>query len=307
MAASLVSVVMQFLTPDLIAKIASGLGLDRSVAQKAIGGAVPTLLSSLADVVTNPNGARQLTNIVAQQQQGSLDTFKSLIGGSDQNRLAETGSSTLSGLFGSSALDTMAQSIGKFAGVDASSIKSLLGMLGPVVLGNLGSTAAQCGPGCKRAGVPSHIAKGANRRGHSVRLGRSVERGWPSRQSRRSLAQRHGGGFCFREPNCQRRGTDSCRDKSGGLRVIQCGPVAVALLAGRASDIRWVCLVHLWSSGSREGCRVAAPGHHANHDRNGRHGSSRSDGWRSESGEPGQLVRQRLEVRASGHHGRRLG
>jgi len=43
MAASLVSVVMQFLTPDLIAKIASGLGLDRSVAQKAIGGAVPDL------------------------------------------------------------------------------------------------------------------------------------------------------------------------------------------------------------------------------------------------------------------------
>jgi len=145
MAASLVSVVMQFLTPDLIAKIASGLGLDRSVAQKAIGGAVPTLLSSLADVVTNPNGARQLTNIVAQQQQGSLDTFKSLIGGSDQNRLAETGSSTLSGLFGSSALDTMAQSIGKFAGVDASSIKSLLGMLGPVVLGTLGQQQRSAG------------------------------------------------------------------------------------------------------------------------------------------------------------------
>ena len=36
MAASLVSGVMQFLTPDLIAKIASGLGLDRSVAQKAL-------------------------------------------------------------------------------------------------------------------------------------------------------------------------------------------------------------------------------------------------------------------------------
>ena len=91
MAASLVSVVMQFLTPDLIAKIASGLGLDRSVAQKAIGGAVPTLLSSLADVVTNPNGARQLTNIVAQQQQGSLDTFKSLIP-SDRGVISRPGS-----------------------------------------------------------------------------------------------------------------------------------------------------------------------------------------------------------------------
>lgn len=80
MAASLVSVVMQFLTPDLIAKIASGLGLDRSVAQKAIGGAVPTLLSSLADVVTNPNGARQLTNIVTSSNRARSILSKALSG-----------------------------------------------------------------------------------------------------------------------------------------------------------------------------------------------------------------------------------
>ena len=41
MATNLVSAVMQFLTPDMIAKIASALGIDRSIAQKAIGGAVP--------------------------------------------------------------------------------------------------------------------------------------------------------------------------------------------------------------------------------------------------------------------------
>ena len=41
MATNLVSVVMQFLTPDMIAKIASVLGLDRNIAQKTIAGAVP--------------------------------------------------------------------------------------------------------------------------------------------------------------------------------------------------------------------------------------------------------------------------
>jgi hypothetical protein len=145
MATSLVSVVMQFLTPDMIAKIASALGLDRSLAQKAIGGAVPALLASLADVASTPNGARQLTNAVQQQQQGSLDALKNLIGGSGQNNLAETGSSMLSGLFGDGTLDTMAQSIGKFAGLDASSSKSLLGMLGPVVLGVLGQQQRSAG------------------------------------------------------------------------------------------------------------------------------------------------------------------
>ena len=58
MATNLVSVAMQFLTPDTIAKIASALGLDRSLAQKAIGGAVPALLSMLGDVASTPNGAR---------------------------------------------------------------------------------------------------------------------------------------------------------------------------------------------------------------------------------------------------------
>jgi len=145
MAANLVSVVTQFLTPDIIAKIAAALGLDRTVAQKAIGGAVPALLAGLADVASTPNGARQLTNTLAQQQPGSLESLKSLIGSSGQNNLAETGSSMLSGLFGGGALDTMAQSIGKFAGVDGGSSKSLLSMLGSVVLGALGQQQRSAG------------------------------------------------------------------------------------------------------------------------------------------------------------------
>jgi hypothetical protein len=153
MATNLVSVVMQFLTPDMIAKIASALGLDRSVAQKAIGGAVPALLASLADVASTPNGARQLSSTLAQQQPGSLESLKSLIGSSGQNTLAETGSSMLSGLFGGGALDAMAQSVGKFAGVDAGSGKSIVGMLGPVVLGALGQQ--QRGAGLDASGLAS--------------------------------------------------------------------------------------------------------------------------------------------------------
>ena len=145
MAANLVSVVMQFLTPDMIAKIASALGLDRAVAQKAVGGAVPALLASLADVASTPNGARQLSSTLAQQQPGSLDGLNNLIGGSGQNALAESGSSMLSGLFGGGALDTMAQSIGKFAGVDASLGKLIVAMLGPVVLGALGQQQRSAG------------------------------------------------------------------------------------------------------------------------------------------------------------------
>jgi hypothetical protein len=145
MAANLVSVVMQFLTPDMIAKIASALGLERAVAQKAVGGGVPALLWSLADLASAPNGARQLSGVVSQQQPVSPESLKSLMEGSGQKTFAETGSSMLSGLFGSGTLDTMAQTIGKFAGVDGGVGKSLLGMLGPLVLGALGQQQRSAG------------------------------------------------------------------------------------------------------------------------------------------------------------------
>jgi hypothetical protein len=137
MATNLVSVVMQFLTPDMIAKIASVLGLDRNVAQKTIAGAIPALLASLADVASTPNGARQLTNTLTQQS-GSLESLRNLVGGAGQNLVADSGSNMLAGLFGSGTLDTMAQTMGKFAGIGEGTSKSMLGMLGPVVLGALG-------------------------------------------------------------------------------------------------------------------------------------------------------------------------
>src|SRR5258705_13376037 len=110
MATNLISRVMQCLTPDMIAKIASALGLDRNVAQKAIAGAIPALLASFADVASTPNGARQLTNTLTQQS-GSLESLKNLTGGSGQNSLAGKGAKILSGLFGGGTLDPIAQAM----------------------------------------------------------------------------------------------------------------------------------------------------------------------------------------------------
>ena len=137
MAVNLVNLVMQFVTPDMLAKIASYVGLDRNVAQKAIGGAVPALLAGLAAQSATPGGARQVSNL-AQRQADSLDSLKSLIGSADQKSLVDSGSTMLSGLFGSGTTDAIGQSIGKFAGIGESSGKSLIGMLTPLVLGVLG-------------------------------------------------------------------------------------------------------------------------------------------------------------------------
>lgn len=155
MATNLVSAVMQFLTPDVIAKIASVLGLDRNVAQKAIAGAIPALLASLADVASTPNGARQLTNTLTQQS-GSLDGFKNFTGSASANSLAESGSNMLSGLLGDRTLDAMSQTIGKFAGIGEETTKSMLGMLGPMVLGVLGQQQGEAGLDASK--LASHLS-----------------------------------------------------------------------------------------------------------------------------------------------------
>ena len=245
MATNLVSVVMQFLTPDMIAKIASALGLDRSVAQKAIGGAVPALLASLADVASRPNGARQLSNTLAQQPTGALESFKNLIGGSSQNTLAETGSSMLSGLFGGASAGHDGTVDWQVRGTRRGNQQVATRHARPCGPRDVGSTAAQRGPGCERARSASRLAKGSDRRGDSVRPGRSAERCRPYRPSGGNNAQRYRGSFGRRKPNCRRLGADSCRGQPGGLRHNKRSIVAVALLVSRPGRIgrsRLVCL-----------------------------------------------------------------
>ncbi len=154
MPANLVSSVMQFLPPDMIARIADALGVDPSLAQKAIGGAVPALLAGLAKVASTPSGARQLSNAVAQQP-GPLDSLKGLEGG-DPQAIGGAGSNRLAGLFGGGPFDLLAATVGSFAGLNDRTAKTMLGMLGPVVLGALGQQ--QRSSGLDAGGLASMLA-----------------------------------------------------------------------------------------------------------------------------------------------------
>jgi hypothetical protein len=145
MAVNLVSIVTQFLTPELVARIASALGLDLVAAQKAIGGSVPAILAGLVGVSSKPEGARQLSGALAQQPPNILDNLTNVIGGSAQKAFAETGSNLLSTLLGGGATNALATSISKFAGISGAASSSLIGMLGPVVLGVLGKEQRSAG------------------------------------------------------------------------------------------------------------------------------------------------------------------
>jgi hypothetical protein len=137
MAINLVSLVMQFLTPDMIGRIASALGLDRNNTQTAIGAAVPGLLAGLSGVAAQPGGAQKLVDVV-RQQTGALGSLAKMIGDSSQSSLIEKGSQILSLLLGGRDQTALAGAVGKYAGLGQGTSGSLLGMLAPIVMGTIG-------------------------------------------------------------------------------------------------------------------------------------------------------------------------
>jgi hypothetical protein len=137
MSTNLVSYVMQFLTPDMVGRIASALGLNRSDAQSGVTAAVPALLAAFSGLADKPGGAQSLVNTI-KQQSGVVDNFASMIGGSNQASFIERGSSLLTSLLGNHDAASLASAVGRFAGLGQTRATSLLGMMAPLVMGLIG-------------------------------------------------------------------------------------------------------------------------------------------------------------------------
>jgi hypothetical protein len=137
MATNLVSLVMQFLTPDMIGRIATALGLNRNNVQPAIGAAVPALLAGFSGIAARPGGAQKLAE-AANQETSTLGKFAGMLGAAGQTSLVERGSQMLASLLGGPEQTALAGAVGKFAGLGQGASSSLLGMLGPVVMGTIG-------------------------------------------------------------------------------------------------------------------------------------------------------------------------
>jgi hypothetical protein len=137
MATNLVSLVMQFLTPDMVGRIATALGFDRTKVQSGISGAVPALLAAFNGVASQPGGAQRLAD-AAQQQKGSLENFASVLAAGGQSSLLDKGSQLLTSLVGNQNQNALIGAITKFTGLGQGAGGSLLGMLAPIVMGTIG-------------------------------------------------------------------------------------------------------------------------------------------------------------------------
>ena len=138
MGTNLVSEIAKVLSPSMVSRIASALGLNQTSTQKAIVAAVPALLAALISYVSKPQGAAKLTEVVRKQEPGVLASLASVIGEPGQKALIDQGGSVLTSLLGGKTLSALTSAVAQYAGADAGGSKSLMGLLGPVVLGFLG-------------------------------------------------------------------------------------------------------------------------------------------------------------------------
>jgi uncharacterized protein YidB (DUF937 family) len=137
MRTNLIQLGLKYLTPDVIARIASALGVDRTLIGKAVTAALPALIGSLARVASKPGGAMKLDQAISKQQPGILDNLPYLIGGAGQNELIKGGIDSLSSLLGSASVPALASALGRFSRLNREASMSLLGMAAPMVLGLL--------------------------------------------------------------------------------------------------------------------------------------------------------------------------
>ena len=145
MSINLVSLVSQYLTPELIGRIAGTLGVDRTLVGKAVTYLAPVLLRTLAGLASTPAGAQRLAGAIEKEDPGILSALESAIGGSGQESIVKSGIGALESLMGGSALSALNGAVGKFTGLGEKTASSLLGVLTPAVLGTLAKEKAAQG------------------------------------------------------------------------------------------------------------------------------------------------------------------
>jgi len=142
MSINLVSLVSQYLTPELIGRIAGALGVDRTLVGKAATYLAPVLLRMLAGVAATPAGARRLAETIEHQDPSILENLESAIGGTG---LVKEGVTALESLLGGSGVSALGGVLSKFTGLGEGAASSLIGTLTPAVLGTLGKVQATQG------------------------------------------------------------------------------------------------------------------------------------------------------------------
>jgi len=137
MAINLVSLVSQFLTPQLVGALARALGINEAVAQKLVAAAVPTILASLATAAAAPGGAQKVSDAVSNSDPDILSKLGGAITGGNTRFLNE-GGGLLNSLLGGGGLSSLTGALSQYAGAPQPAAQTLLGTVTQAAVGTIG-------------------------------------------------------------------------------------------------------------------------------------------------------------------------
>lgn len=141
----LLSAAQRFLTPQLIGRMATAVGIDPKLAGSVASAGIPAILAGLSQVAGSSNGAERLAGATSRVPAGMLDDIGSRL--SNPGGMIEQGQSLLSSLLGSGASNTLTSSLARYIGDGEGSTHSLIALLMPVLMGVLGRQQQATGGG----------------------------------------------------------------------------------------------------------------------------------------------------------------
>ena len=137
MAINLVSLVSQFLTPQMVSTLARALGVNEAVAQKVVAAAVPAILASLGTAAAAPGGAQKISDAISNSDPDILTKLSQAAAGGNTRFLNE-GGTLLNGLLGGGGLASLAGAISQYSGAPHPATQTLLGTATQAAVGTIG-------------------------------------------------------------------------------------------------------------------------------------------------------------------------
>src|SRR5262249_23985275 len=147
--ASLIQLVQETLTPDIVGKISSLVGETPATTESGLGRAAPAVLAGVLNNSSTPGGAEHMRSLVTDGGWGSdlLDNLGTRLGGGGgTSNLVASGAQLISGVFGGKT-DSITDLIASGSGMSRGSASTILAVAAPIVMSVLGKQIVSRGLG----------------------------------------------------------------------------------------------------------------------------------------------------------------
>lgn len=132
--ANLLDASQSFMTPDNLNKLSAALGQSSEKVQSGLKSVIPAFIMGLVNKGSTTEGAQSLVNLVKQK---GFDSEVPPPNINDENYL-RSGNEAVNGVLGNN-LNSVVNGLTTSTGMSSSSVKKMLGMVAPMVLGVLGT------------------------------------------------------------------------------------------------------------------------------------------------------------------------